>query len=103
VLHVYDDKGNEFARGRQLVLAKETILLARNPEMEIEDVIRLQDPKRDCRVGKHPDSLRITHLQIDAPKKAISGHLGLTAPWTAENIFPPFALNWARHFHKKSG
>ena len=68
VLHVYDEQGNEFARGLTNFSSEETILMARNPEMEIEDVIGYKT--KSAIVGvENILILENHHLQIDAPEE----------------------------------
>jgi glutamate 5-kinase len=68
VLHVYDEQGNEFARGLTNFSSEETILMARNPEMEIEDVIGYKT--KSAIVGvENILILEDHHLQIDAPEE----------------------------------
>ena len=67
VLHVYDEQGNEFARGLTNFSSEETILMARNPEMEIEDVIGYKT--KSAVVGaENILILEDHHLQLDAPE-----------------------------------
>ena len=68
VLHVYDEQGNEFARGLTNFSSEETILMARNPEMEIEDVIGYKT--KSAVVGaENILILEDHHLQLDAPEE----------------------------------
>jgi glutamate 5-kinase len=68
VLHVYDEQGNEFGRGRTNFSSEETILMARNPEMEIEDVIGYKT--KSAVVGaENILILEDHHLQLDAPEE----------------------------------
>ena len=68
VLHVYDEQGNEFARGLTNFSSEETILMARNPEMEIEDVIGYKT--KSAVVGvENILILEDHHLQPDAPEE----------------------------------
>ena len=67
-LHVYDEQGNEFARGLTNFSSEETILMARNPEMEIEDVIGYKT--KSAVVGaENILILEDHHLQLDAPEE----------------------------------
>ena len=69
VLHVYDEGGNELARGLTNFSSEETILLARNPEMEIEDVIGYKT--KSAIIGSENILiLEDHHLQLDAPENA---------------------------------
>ena len=68
VLHVYDEQGNEFARGLTNFSSEETILMARTPEMEIEDVIGYKT--KSAVVGaENILILEDHHLQLDAPEE----------------------------------
>jgi glutamate 5-kinase len=68
VLHVYDEQGNEFARGLTNFSSEETILMARNPEMEIEDVIGYKT--KSAVVGaENILILEDHHLQLYAPEE----------------------------------
>ena len=68
VLHVYDEQGNEFARGLTNFSSEETILMARNPEMEIEDVI-VYKTKSAVVGAENILILEDHHLQLDAPEE----------------------------------
>ena len=71
VLHVYDEQGNEFARGLTNFSSEETILMARNPEMEIEDVIGYKT--KSAVVGaENILILEDHHLQLDAPEEDVA-------------------------------
>ncbi|MFT6089476.1 glutamate 5-kinase [Sulfitobacter sp.] len=66
VLHVYDEEGNEFARGLTNFSSEETILMARNPDMLVEDVIGYKT-KSDIVGSENILILEDHHLQLDAP------------------------------------
>jgi glutamate 5-kinase len=67
VLHVYDEEGNEFARGLTNFSSEETILMARNPDMLVEDVIGYKT-KSDIIGSENILILEDHHLQLDAPE-----------------------------------
>ncbi len=67
VLHVYDEEGNEFARGMTNFSSEETILMARHLEMKVEDVIGYKT-KSDIIGSENLLILEDHHLQLDAPE-----------------------------------
>jgi hypothetical protein len=67
VLHAYDENGNEFARGLTNFSSEETILMARNPDMKVEDVIGYKT-KSDIIGSENILILEGHHLQLEAPE-----------------------------------
>lgn len=68
VLHVYDEEGNEFARGLTNFSSEETILMARNLDKEVEDVIGYKT-KSDIIGSENVLILGDHHLQLEAPEE----------------------------------
>lgn len=66
VLHVYDEDGNELARGLTNFSSEETMLLARNPDMTVESVIGYKT-KSDVIGAENMMVLEERHLPLDAP------------------------------------
>jgi glutamate 5-kinase len=65
VLHVYDEKGTEVARGLTNFSSEETMLMARHIEMPIEDVIGYKT-KSDIIAAANMLVLEGNHLLLDA-------------------------------------
>ncbi|MGZ9810524.1 glutamate 5-kinase [Pseudoroseicyclus sp. H15] len=66
VLHIYDDSGREFARGLTNFSSEETMLMARNLDMSVEDVIGYKT-KSDVVGHENLMILEDRHLPLDAP------------------------------------
>lgn len=69
VLHIYNEKGEECARGLTNFSSEETMLLARNLDMSVEDVIGYKT-KSDIVGSENMLILEDRHLQWDAPLDA---------------------------------
>jgi len=66
VLHVYDEDGEEIARGLTNFSSEETMLMARHLDMNVEDVIGYKT-KSDVIGAENILVLGGNHLQLDAP------------------------------------
>jgi glutamate 5-kinase len=66
VLHVYDEDGQEVARGLTNFSSEETMLMARHLDMNVEDVIGYKT-KSDVIGAENILVLDESHLQLDAP------------------------------------
>ncbi|SFD57994.1 glutamate 5-kinase [Sulfitobacter brevis] len=67
VLHVYNEDGEEIARGLTNFSSEETMLLARNLDMPVEDVIGYKT-KSDVIGAENILILQENHLLLDAPE-----------------------------------
>ncbi|MEI4260156.1 glutamate 5-kinase [Roseovarius sp. D0-M9] len=67
VLHVYDEAGNELARGLTNFSSEETMLMARHIDMPVEDVIGYKT-KSDVIAAENMLILEDNHLTLDAPE-----------------------------------
>lgn len=67
VLHVYNEDGEEVARGLTNFSSEETMLLARNIDMSVEDVIGYRT-KSDVIGAENILVLEDNHLPLDAPE-----------------------------------
>ncbi|QCO57767.1 glutamate 5-kinase (plasmid) [Pseudorhodobacter turbinis] len=67
VLHVYDENGEEIARGLTNFSSEEIMLLARHLDMPVEDVIGYKT-KSDIVGAENILVLEETHLQLQAPE-----------------------------------
>jgi glutamate 5-kinase len=67
VLHVYNEDGDEVARGLTNFSSEETLLLARNLDMPVEDVIGYKT-KSDVVGAENILVLADHHLPLDAPE-----------------------------------
>ncbi len=67
VLHVYNEDGEELARGLTNFSSEETMLLARNLDMPVEDVIGYKT-KSDVIGAENILILQENHLLLDAPE-----------------------------------
>ncbi|TMV79224.1 glutamate 5-kinase, partial [Thioclava sp. BHET1] len=68
VLHVYDQDGNEILRGLTNFSSEEVILMARNLDMSVEDVIGYKT-KSDIIAAENMLVLEDHHLPLDAPSE----------------------------------
>ncbi|WP_278921574.1 glutamate 5-kinase [Pseudophaeobacter profundi] len=67
VLHVYNEDGEEVARGLTNFSSEETMLMARHLDMPVEDVIGYKT-KSDVIAIENILILKDNHLQLDAPE-----------------------------------
>jgi glutamate 5-kinase len=67
VLHVYNEEGEEIARGLTNFSSEETMLMARHVDMPVEDVIGYKT-KSDVVGAENILVLKEHHLQLDAPE-----------------------------------
>lgn len=67
VLHVYDEEGTEIARGLTNFSSEETMLMARNLDTPVEDVIGYKT-KADVIARENILVLEDNHLLLDAPE-----------------------------------
>jgi len=67
VLHVYNEDGEEVARGLTNFSSEETMLLARHIDMPVEEVIGYKT-KSDIVGAENILVLKENHLQLDAPE-----------------------------------
>ncbi len=67
VLHVYNEDGEEVARGLTNFSSEETMLMARHLDMPVENVIGYKT-KSDVVAAENILVLEETHLQLDAPE-----------------------------------
>jgi glutamate 5-kinase len=68
VLHVYNEDGDEVARGLTNFSSEETMLMARHLDMNVEDVIGYKT-KSDIIGAENLLVLDETHLPLDAPEE----------------------------------